>query len=233
MTKRHLFLVGLLALWVLGLTIVAVTTINSLSPPGWGNPVGDSLSPEIAGDTRIGQQFTAPLPGLAGIQVMLDRATATEARLVAFRLKADPTSSTDLWTANFSTSELQDGVPYYAQFGPLRESKGKTYYFVMESATSSPGNAIAVRYGPAATLDGASAYFNDKPMDGNLQFHTLYSLRTREKIDLLLSRMAEGRPYLLGTKGFYIGLALAYALVLAAFLLLVAKAVLEEQEGQA
>jgi hypothetical protein len=36
----------------------------------------------------------------------------------------------------------------------------------------------------------------------------------------------------LGTKGFYAGLALIYALVLATFLVVVARAVLEEGEGE-
>jgi hypothetical protein len=91
---------------------------------------------------------------------------------------------------------------------------------------------VAVRYGPESALEGASAYLNDEALPGNLRFHSYYSLRTRERIDLLLTRVAAGRPYFLGTKGFYAGLALIYALVLATFLAVVARAVLEEGEGE-
>jgi hypothetical protein len=42
--------------------------------------------------------------------------------------------------------------------------------------------------------------------------------------------MAEGKPYLLGTKGFYVGIAIVYALVLAVFLMQVALAILSPNQ---
>jgi hypothetical protein len=89
-----------------------------------------------------------------------------------------------------------------------------------------------VRYGPQSILEGGSAYVNGQPVTGNLQFQTYFSLRTREKAELLLTRMAEGRPYLLGVKGFYIGLAVVYALVLLTFLLQIARVILEEHKEE-
>ena len=70
---------------------------------------------------------------------------------------------------------------------------------------------------------------NGQAVGGNLKFRTFYSLRTRDKVDLLLARMAAGRPYLLGTKGFYVGLAIAYGIVLGIFLWYVAQTILEDE----
>jgi hypothetical protein len=233
MSWRRLVIGGLIALWVLTLAVIGKTSIDRLLfPPPWGNPRGDGLSAEVAGDTHVGQQFAAPLPGLYRIEIVLARATARNAHPVTFHLKTDPASAQDIWVADLNTSDVQDNRPYGFEFEPIRDSKGKSYYFYLESAASAPGDAIAVHYSPYATLEGASAYLGGQPVAGDLQFHTFYSLRTRDRIDLLLTQMAEGRPYIFGTKGFYVGMAVAYALVLGVFLLLIARVILEEAEGE-
>jgi len=229
-TKRRLFILGLMALWMIALVVVAKTSVDHLSVPPWGNPVGESLSAEVAGNTHVGQMFTAPLPGLYRIEIAWVPAPIAKAQCVIFHLKTDPASTQDLWTADVDTRSVQGGMPYGFEFEPMRNSKGQAYYFYLESPGSAPGDAITVRYNPNAVLEGGSAYLDGQPVAGNLQFHTFYSLRTRDKIDLLLTRMTEGRPYLFGTKGFYIGLAVAYVLVLGAFLLQIARAVLEDLE---
>jgi hypothetical protein len=178
----------------------------------------------------VGQLFTAPLPGLYRIDIGLVRATSHGARDVTIHLRSAPTSPDDLRSAVLNTQAVEDGGPYGFEFEPIRDSKGQTFYFYLESAGSAPGDAMAARYDPETSLEGASAYLNGKPVSGNLQFNTFYSLRTRDRVDLLLTRMAEGRPYMLGSKGFYVGLAGAYVSVLGTFLWLVAKAVLQSPE---
>ncbi|HSJ54719.1 MAG TPA: hypothetical protein VLC52_13345, partial [Anaerolineae bacterium] len=69
-------------------------------------------------------------------------------------------------------------------------------------------------YGPGSVMEGGSATVNGQEVAGNLVFQTHYSLRTRDKIDLLLERLAAGRPYILGTRGFYVCLAVLYTLLL-------------------
>jgi hypothetical protein len=231
MTRRYL-LVVVIVVWIGVLAFVAKTSIDGLSVPQWGNPIGDSLSPEVAGDLLVGQQFTALLPGLYRIDLTFDRATAAPDREVIFHLKSDPTAPSDLWTSRLAAGDLQADGTYAFQFEPLRDSKGQSFYFYVESPTSTPGDSVAVRYGPNALLDNASAYLNGQPVTGDLRFQTFYELRTREKLDLLLSRMAEGRPYLLGTKGFYVGLAVVYGLVLGIFLLQIARSIQQERDEE-
>jgi hypothetical protein len=43
--------------------------------------------------------------------------------------------------------------------------------------------------------------------------------------------MAAGRPYVLGTKGFYVGLAVAYIIVLGIFLWQTVLAILEDERS--
>lgn len=233
MKKRYLILAGIMAIWLIALALVAKASVDRLQAPAWGNPSGDELSPELAGDTHVGQQFVAPLPGLQRIEVALFPATTGGAKQIVFHLKTDPAATEDLWTSVFEADELQDGEFFVFEFPEMRDSKGKTYYFYLESADSLPGDAVAVYFSPQDFLEGASAYLNEEPAMGNLKFRTGYSLRTREKIELLLSRMTESRPYLVGSRWFYIGLVVAYVLVLGAFLFLIAKIIVEEQEKTA
>jgi hypothetical protein len=226
MTKRQLFLAGTLIVWLAVLVVVGRTAVNSLSVPSWGNPVRGGQPPEVTRDAHVGQQFTAPLPGLYRIEVELIEATASGSRQISFHLKASPDGNEDLWTAYLDSEDIERGRPYSFEFPAIEDSERQTFYFYLESPDSVAGDAIAVRYGPKSRLDGATAYLNHQPVPGNLVFHTYYALSAWEKVDLLLGRMAEGRPYMLGTKGFYVGLAIVYAVVLAAFLMRIASAIL-------
>jgi hypothetical protein len=228
MTKNRIFLAGTLIVWLIVLVIIGRAAVNSLSVPSWGNPVRGGQPPEVTEGSEVGQMFTAPLPGLYRIEVDLIKASASSPRKIAFHLKDNPGASEDLWTAHVESDEIETGKPHSFEFPAIRGSERQTFYFYLESLDSVAGDAVAARYGPNSTLEGATAYLGHKPAPGNLVFYTYYALNAWEKLDLLLSRMAEGRPYILGTKGFYIGLAIVYAVVLAGFLMRVTSAILDE-----
>lgn len=225
MTRHRLAVISLLAVWMIALAFVVKAALDRLTVPSWGNPPGGDLSALAVGDTAVGERFTAPLPGLYRIQVALVPATTGTSRSVTFHLKTDAAAATDLWTTSFWTDDVQEGVPMAFEFPPRRDSQGQTFYFYLESPGPAPGQGLAARYGPATVLEGANACLNHQPLAGNLVFDTFYTLRTRDRAGLLLSRMADGRPYLFGSRGFYVGLALAYALVLGLFLLYIARAI--------
>lgn len=230
MTKRCLFALGSLAIWLVGLTIVVITSLNGLSVPPWGNPSGNELSPEVAGDTRVGQRFVAPLSGLERIDVWFKRLSATEGNRVFFHLKVGEAAAGEVWTAVMDSGDIRDGIPHRFEFPRIADSQGRTFYFYFESPESQPGDAIAVHYGSQAMLEGASAFVDDMPLGGNLRFQTFYEIGTLQKLDLLLGRLAEGRPYLLGTKGFYVGLGIVYILILGVFVYQIAQIVLEDSK---
>jgi hypothetical protein len=231
-TPRRSFLAVTTLLLLIALALVAKVSLDRLAPPPWGNPVGDSLSPQIDAETRLGQQFPAPLPGLYRIELDLILPEESSHGNLVLHLRTAPNAANDLRTASLSLDEAANGRPYGFEFEPIRDSAGQSYYFFLEPSPPAAARDATVRYGPESVLEGASAYLNGEPLPGNLRFHSYYSLRTRERIDLLLTRMAAGRPYFLGTKGFYAGLALVYGLVLAIFVVQVARAMLEEAEGE-
>lgn len=228
MTRSRLFTLIAALLWLLALSAVAGSSVGRLSVPSWGNPVGDSVAAPVTGQMRVGQTFTAPMPGLSGIDIMLDRATVHSAHQVTFHLKDSPDAPEDLETQSLSTDDVPSGMPCRFEFTPLWNSEGRTYYFYLECSTSVPGDAVAVRYTPHFAPESASAVLNDQPIAGSLRFDTFYTLRTRDKASLLLARMADGTPYLLGSAAFYIGLAVVYGLILVALLWQIAHAMLDE-----
>jgi hypothetical protein len=230
-TKRLGFVLALTVAWLILLALVIKGSLDRLSVPPWGNPRGEHLVTEIAGTAQVGQLFTAPYPGLYRIDLALEPATVPDSHQVAFQVKPGPVSDEVVLDAEFMANLSGAGLPYTTEFAPLRDSQGQTYYFELASPNSVGGGALAAYYDPDSALDGASAYVEGQPVDGDLKFLTFYTLRTRDKVWLLLKRMSQGRPYLLGTGGFYIGLALVYALVLCIFLWYAARAILEDKRS--
>jgi hypothetical protein len=228
MTKRCLSIIGSLAAWLVGLAIVMMISLNGLSVPPWGNPSGNELSPEVAGDARVGQRFIAPLPGLDRIDLWLARSSATDSNGVFFHLMSGDAAAGDLWSAAIDSDDIHDGTPYRFEFPRIPDSEGRSFSFYLESPESRSGDAIAVRYDSQAMLEGASAFVDNLPLDGNLRFQTFYQVGPLAKLDLLLDSLAEGKPYLLGTKGFYIGLGIVYALILGIFVYQIAQIILVE-----
>jgi hypothetical protein len=231
LTWHHVFILGSTALWLMGLALIVKASLDQTSAPPWGNPRGDQLLTAIGEGSQVGQRFTAPLPGLYRIQVGLADATTGDMQPIIFHLKEDKADADDLWSATLSEGSAQADRLHDVEFPPLRYSKGQIYTFYLESVSATAEQKVSARYSPSARLEGASAYLDGQPVAGNLQFLTYYTLRTRDKADLLIGRMAESRPYLLGTKGFYIALAAVYVVVLGAFLARAAQAILREQEG--
>jgi hypothetical protein len=229
MTRRHLFYLGSMGLWAILLAVVAKISLDRLSVPPWGNPAGGESPMVMTEGMHIGQAFVAPLPGLYRIDVTPMRIVAGSPQTITFHLTSNPQAGQDIWSTTIASDELQEGQPFSFEFSPLRDSGKQPYYFYLEAPGVASGTMVEFGYNPGADLDGASAYVDGQPVSGDLQFQTFYSLRTRDKFDLLLSRMAEGRPYMFGSKGFYLGLGLVYALVLCAFLLLIARAILKEK----
>jgi hypothetical protein len=227
-TRSRLFTLIPALLWLLALSAVVGSSVGRLAVPSWGNPVADSVPAQVTGPIRVGQTFTAPMPGLSGIDIMLDRAAAHSVHQVTFHLKDSFYTPQDLVTQRFRTDDVPSGKPCRFEFTPLWNSQGRTYYFYLESSTSVPGDAIAVHYTPHFAPEGARAHLNDQPIAGSLRFDTIYALRTRDKASLLLARIVQGRPHLFGSAAFYVGLAVAYALLLGAFLWQIAHAVLDE-----
>lgn len=235
MARRRvvLFAAGTLAVWLIVLALVGKISIDRISAPPWGNSLGDDTSARVTANSHVGQVFTAPFTGLYRIEVYAATIPTANLSQVSLHLRSGLGAESELHVAKLESAGLQEGDPVSIEFEPQRDSKGREYYFYVESASPAENDGITLRYGPQSILDGATATLDEQPIAGNLEFLTFYSLRTRDKVDLLLTRLAEGRPYFLGAKSFYIVLAVAYCIVLAVFLLFVARRILDESRGEA
>ena len=84
MTRLRLFLLGSTIVWGIAIAVMIKSSVDRLSVPPWGNPVGDDRSPAIADGTQVGQRFVAPYPGLYRIEVWLDPAAVSGPYPLAF-----------------------------------------------------------------------------------------------------------------------------------------------------
>ena len=223
---RRVWKPALLLIWLLVLALATKSVLDHLAVPPWGNPMGEARSVELSAGSQIGQSFVAALPGLSAIEVTLDTtALATPQRLV-LRLKEAPGTAVTLAARTFDLAPNVPATTGRLELAPMPDSKGRTFYFVLEAPDALPGRGPAAYYSPGATTEDSSATFNGRPVPGDLQFQTYYRLSAGQKVALLLDRLAQGRTGLLGTKGFYVGLGLAYAIFLLLFLWQSAQAVL-------
>jgi hypothetical protein len=218
----------LLSVWALALVLAVRDVLSRLPVPSWGNPRGEARSAELNEANKIGQSFVAPLPGLAGVQVTLDSTASRGVRHVTMRLSEAGELGSELGAKVIEIPSEASATDMRLDLAPIPDSKGKTFYISIE-ADAPPGQGATVACSPVTDIEGSSTYLNDQPLRGTLQFQTYYSLRTRDKIDLVLTNLVEGRTHLLGSKGFYVGFGLVYACMLSLFVWQIAHTV---QDGR-
>lgn len=136
-----------------------------------GPPVG-----EIYGDMKVGQTFFSYTSELKAIKLLManyDSRQNTED--VIFHLRKKPGSKEDLRTLVVNASEILDNEYHKFEFDSLTDSQRKRYYFFIESPTSSPGNAITVRYTPENTYAAGKRFSSHRPASGDLVFESVGS----------------------------------------------------------
>jgi len=136
-----------------------------------GPPVG-----EIYGDMKVGQTFFSYTSELKAIKLLManyDSRQNTED--VIFHLRKNRRSKEDLRTLVVNASEIFDNEYHKFEFDSLTDSQGKRYYFFIESPTSSPGNAITVRYTPENTYAAGKRFSSHRPASGDLVFESVGS----------------------------------------------------------
>lgn len=229
MRRTGLFAVVVLVIWLATLGLVTKLSVDRLAVPPWGSNVAEAQVLAVETGTVVGQAFRAPYPGLFRIEIWPESQGRAGSGIVTLRRASPPEAV--LQASSFSFDELEAGKPYAQEFEPQRDSKGEEYVLSVESSRDGADDAFTLAYSADSDLEGATATLDGDPIAGNLRFQTYYTLRTRDKLDLLLSRLAEGRPYFLGTRGFYVILAIVYALLLAIFLWQIAGLITDKREG--
>ena len=132
-------------------------------------PVG-----EIFGENTVGQTFVSREANLNGIEVMLATYDRKNTKLVIFHLRESPQSSVDIFREEIAASDVTDNAWHSFRFPPLEDSKGKSYYFYLESPESRLGNAITAWMSSTNAYDGGALMRNHQPDEGDLAFRTYY-----------------------------------------------------------
>jgi hypothetical protein len=130
--------------------------------------------PELTGGISYGQSFISNRENLYRI----DLGTATYNRinsgLVTFYLKENAGDDKEILSVSIPASQINNDRPTSIIFTPQVDSKGKAFYFYLESQDSTPGDAITVLANSADLYPYGQAYIDHMPVPGDLVF-TAYS----------------------------------------------------------
>jgi hypothetical protein len=206
---RRLISIGIILAGLVGMGLILRQSLDSLGYEGQlVSAIGlwdDIEAIEVRGETNLGQTFVAPHSGLNQIDVMLFDYGRQNTQPVIFHLRESPESSTDLFTQTFSASDVQGLTWHIFTFPPLPESAGKTYFFYLESPTSSPGDAITLGGSLRNLYAKGSAHLNRQAVpEADVAFRTYYAdITTSQKIQTLFERLATHKPAFWGSPRFY------------------------------
>jgi hypothetical protein len=129
---------------------------------------------ELTGRGSIGQSFVARHNHLHRIDVLVTTFCRRNTRDVIFHLRTSPTATSDLATVRVNASLIADNSYARFVFDPQPDSRGKSYYFCVESPESVPGDAITLWAYRDVSLSNAKLYWNGHTDNGQLAFGAFY-----------------------------------------------------------
>jgi len=169
---------------------------------------------ELVDTSRACQTFLAQHNNLSQIEVQLDDLGRTNESSITFSLRTEPNAPQDLVTLTVDAATVDSSIYHTFAFPPLPDSEGQRYAFCLEAPEAGLDQAITAigtledvyPYGRAVFRDmwGAEAGVQD------LDFHVGYRLSLWQTLSVLLDRLAANKPYLCGTRWFYVVLGILY-----------------------
>lgn len=206
-------------LYLLAYLFIGAQLLGQAMPHPVGQGQHDTPAGPIHGSITMGQTFWSPYPGL----YRLDVAMATYARMnthdVIFHLRESPTVTVDLATIVVNAREIEDNTWHRFEFTPIADAAGRTFYFFLESPTSTPYDAVTVYGLTSDEYKEGQAYLNGQPAGGDLMFLAYYQATPLDLVGMIPARLARGKPGWLGEPWFYVALFAAH-LVLTTILLM-------------
>lgn len=148
---------------------------------------------EIIGSVKVGQTFVADSNQLNRMDILF----ATYARVntgdIIFHLREKPTTI-DITTIKINSILLHDNKMYSFKFEPIPDSKGKQYYFFIESPNSTKENAVTVWILRNSNYTDGKLFLNDNPTAGDMIFRSYHKTTLKVFTDELLSRILLNKP---------------------------------------
>lgn len=181
----------------------------SVSPPTlievYNQSQNDIPVGEIYGSMKIGQTFEADHKGLSAIEVLLATFNRVNEGTFVFHLRDSLKSEDNMVWYNVNMREIQDNTFFRFSIPKIRDykgkkilfSKGKKYYFYLESPHAEPGNAITIWSSSENLYKDGEKIINGVPSQGDLVFKTEYELGWRLSYHTLSIRLMNILNYFL------------------------------------
>ncbi|MBU3956784.1 hypothetical protein KKI19_00685 [Patescibacteria group bacterium] len=133
---------------------------------------GDYLY-QIYEDRKVGQTFVANKDNLNIIVLDLRNAMLKNEQPIVFHLREMGTDR-DLREIQISGLNVGDPGSVRFQFEPISDSAGKSYYFYLESPSSTVFDAVEIFHSPKDVYSEGEMILNDKSAVGELRFVSYY-----------------------------------------------------------
>ena len=173
------------------LTIFCINfSIQDINQDNHDKPIG-----EIRKGNVVGQTFISNYNGLCAVDVCLATYIRTNTEDIIFHLRPDPKSKEDIITIVVNARNIEDNKYHRFNFNPIENSKGKSYYFFIESPKSVPGNAITAWYNTKDAYGNGSAYINHEEIEGDIQFKTYYETDFFDVVAYFCGRASRDKPF--------------------------------------
>ncbi|MFN8459440.1 MAG: hypothetical protein U0401_33120 [Anaerolineae bacterium] len=209
-SRNFIFLLYLLSL--VGIAAIGFSFFDQLGCDG--QLVNINLQPsseqEIWGDRTIGQSFVAPWNGLNRVDIFFqtyDRPNTGEVSLRLLELLPNgdnPLQGTEVFSATFQAATVKDQAWQTFNFPAVLSSTGKTYFILLHSPTSKPGNAITVGGFDKDVYPSGSAFLGTDPIPADITFRACFQMSLAEKLHLLAEQVTRHRPAVWGSIIFYL-----------------------------
>ncbi len=208
----------------LGLVVVLLISTQTTTVVGTGPAQRNLVLGKLDQQHSFGQVFVAEQLYLSGIRVLLVPPPGEREDLVTLRLRVYTEGLPDLAVVSLPVHALaRQGMTTFA-FEPLRlrmtpHPVTTTLQLTLEAPTLPPAYGITVIAGADSYAGGHLLVNGVARTQFDLAFQPLYQQRWLDRL-LPISRLAEGRPGLLGWPPFYALLVYGYLYVLGRILML-------------
>lgn len=161
---------------------------------------GDDLY-RLSGDKTVGQTFLANKDNLNIIILDLKNAALRNQQPIYFHLEEAKTARS-LKEIEISGLNVGDPSSVRFQFDPILDSAGKSYYFYLNSPTSTKEDTIEVYHSSQDLYSGGEMMVNDQKFEGELRFTSYYypgskTTVVREMIKDFRSRLLVDKSFLI------------------------------------
>jgi len=194
------------SLYVLGYLLIGAQLLAQTMPHPIGQTLHDTPAGPLHGSITMGQTFYSPYPGLHRIDIAMATYARVNTHDVTFHLRESPTATVDLATIVVNAREIEDNAWHQFEFAPLPGSAERSFYFFLESPTSTPDDAVTVYGRTSDSYKEGQAHLSGQPAGGDLAFLARYQATPLDVAGAVLGRLARSKPGWLGQPWFYAAL---------------------------